>query len=531
MPGYKFNTDEFWYLLAELKQSLSIESPITNLLTRFEVDTNEEIIQRVKYLLNKKRLLPPSKQLAQAINVIADPDSQYTIVTRLDSKVSIGEFYNKRGNIAEFSYDENGTIYLKQSINTAGFVSQILDLFRDELIPNENKTPEKEFSFSFSEYTILSVIFHLEQTCRSLGDVEDLGFIYFNKEDIVEHLKEEGRFEPLNFLLDENISNPVDSLTDIDDELESVINNFIEKGYLDKVGQHGDLSVGQNIKKLFNVVRRRDKIISTFSSYQIQEDEKIQTKTTSLLWSKKAIYAIEFLDSTVNFIRLYKKHQIKNLIIRTLEIDDIDEISAKESEINPTPLSPQIIVPSSLPESHATSTPPPPQTEIILPPKDQATTPSFPTAMVGVEKNETFPPSPPPIPAEKNISTPELPPLPVKEPPAEIKVPSTPPVIPVQTVHAADEYSLTKEELMVINFFKNSAGAGKLPKREVRYNRFSIFAAMRTSNAEYDQQLMRNIETGANGLVLKGLAVEPDKDPTSKIGISLTDEGYKFLSK
>lgn len=104
-----------------------------------------------------------------------------------------------------------------------------------------------------------------------------------------------------------------------------------------------------------------------------------------------------------------------------------------------------------------------------------------------------------------------------------------PPGQPVTLPQPGAPISLTPQEMMVLDIFKQSGMFGKPPKRNVKRNRFSIWAVLKNGDPVHDQQLMNDIALGVDGMVAKGLAIEPDKNPESKIGISLTDAGYNFV--
>jgi len=89
--------------------------------------------------------------------------------------------------------------------------------------------------------------------------------------------------------------------------------------------------------------------------------------------------------------------------------------------------------------------------------------------------------------------------------------------------------NLAPQEMMILELFRKSGSFGKPPKRTVKRNRFSIWVVLKTGDANQDQQLTSDIAVGADGLVAKGLALEPDKNPESKTGISLTDQGYDLM--
>ncbi len=117
------------------------------------------------------------------------------------------------------------------------------------------------------------------------------------------------------------------------------------------------------------------------------------------------------------------------------------------------------------------------------------------------------------------------------EQPQQTQAPPAPGVAPPPppATQSGEPVNLTPQEMMVLDIFRKSGSFGKPPKRTVKRNRFSIWAALKTGDKNQDQQLMSDISVGVDGLVTKGLALEPDKNPESKTGITLTDQGYDLM--
>lgn len=340
MVKIKFKIAEIHQLLIDLKCALSPFSPFNNFLGEFDIDTSKELMDK-NYNLEVNNLSPVSDSLMQSFKILSRPEQSFSLLSRVNSKVSNAEFYINKDHVVQYSYDNTGINYIHEPVSKTLFMSYIMGLFKDNIaLDSRDDEVKLIYIFTYPEYIVISSIFHLQKESIINEIVNDCHETGFTKNDIIEHIQKGEQFQNIWLLLNLEIINIDDFLLDIKNQVEITVDSFLTKQYINQYDNTENLFMTSKMQPLFELINSSQKSILSLSTtkYPTLNSPDLYQNGMSMMFNQDIVYAIKFKNSKLNFYQLFNEDQLLDVFLQQVFFIDNsrDEKSntLSEKEVN-----------------------------------------------------------------------------------------------------------------------------------------------------------------------------------------------------
>jgi hypothetical protein len=275
--------------------------------------------------------LKPTQDVQCRIEMAAVPDTLYSVTARCYNKVHFAEFYEKNGEILEFSIS-NGTCYMKEPIGRARFTEDIASI--------PGKGEENAFhpiKLSIPEYVVLSAAFQLQSAFEHIGHLPALGSgLHYGISDIRDEIQENPKLDIIDVFADLGSGYEHSMILRDPEQLRKIVLDLIARGLLAWINPSlTTITIGPSAKKLYALTRKPSRSFMTISGFNFKSVD--WTHTVSLLWSDNALIKIAFNSDTISFIGMTKEN-LKGIIKREIlypvpKLPTIVETPSEEPEV------------------------------------------------------------------------------------------------------------------------------------------------------------------------------------------------------
>jgi hypothetical protein len=242
----------------------------------------------------------PTRDVQCRIEIAAAPDTLYSVTARCYNKVYFSEFYEKYGEILEFSIS-NGSCYMKAPIGRTQFADNIASILG--MVEENGFYP---IELSMPEYVVLSAAFQLQSASQHIGNLGALGNeLHYSIADIKAEIQENPKLDIIDIFADLGSGYDHSMIMEDPEQLKRTVSSLIAKGFLAWINPSlTTITLGPSAKKLHTLMGKSSVSLVTASGFNF---EAIDWKhTVSFLWSDKVLVKITFNSNTVSFTQTTK---------------------------------------------------------------------------------------------------------------------------------------------------------------------------------------------------------------------------------
>ena len=322
--------DELYFLMGVNGIGFIPDSPFNTVFEKFSRTPEDIDVKKLGISLytngfiTSTETLKPVKDILHKIKICAEPDAFYSTLSRFYNKMFYTEFYEKEGEIVEFSYKDN-ICYFKESGTRKQFAESM-----QNLLNGTEKTQIDTLKLSIPEYVLLGAAFYFQEISDLTGPLKETGEpIYFTIADLKEEITSNPKFDILDALSGLGSEYEHSMLVKDDAILLTKVEKLIAKGYLSWVDPKiSTLRVGPAAKRFYELMMKPSALFVSIAGSNLESYDMKQR--LSFFWSDKNLFKVKFEANNIIFTGI-EKETVPNIISQEVLIP----IPERESEKKP----------------------------------------------------------------------------------------------------------------------------------------------------------------------------------------------------
>lgn len=334
--------DELYFLMGANAMGFVPESPFYPAFERFsrtpkDLDAEKLSIQLfAKGFVKSTESLQLTQDMRHRIGIVADPDGLYSVMSRIYDRIFYSHFYEKEGEIIEFSCKEDHCHF--NEVKTRGQFSQ--SIFN---VLNGTRKPEiPPLQFSIPEYMLLGAAFQLQDISDLTGPLETTGKpMNFTVSDIREEILKNPRFDIIDALSPLGSGYSHEALPADPELFRKAVEHLIEKGYLTWIAPADELlAVGPAALPFYRLMMKPSALFVSIAASNLRSFD--WSHTISFFWSDKHLFEVSFTGNTITFKGI-EKEQVPHILAESVLLPESRKTGeATESPIRPPEKGPDV---------------------------------------------------------------------------------------------------------------------------------------------------------------------------------------------
>jgi hypothetical protein len=327
---------ELYFLMGVNGIGFIPDSPFSALFEKFSRKPQDLNIEKLGVSLysngfiTSTETLSPTKDIQNKIDICAAPNGFYSVLARFYNKMIYTEFYEKDGEIVEFSSKDN-VCYFKETGTRKRLTESI------QTVLNGTEKPQiPSLQFSIPEYILLGAAFYLQEISDLTGPLEETGKpIHFSIADLKEEISSNPKFDIVDALSEIGSGYEHSTLIKDDTILRAKVEKLIAKGYLQWVDPSTDtLNVGPAAQRFYELMTKPSALFISIAGSDMKTFD-IKNKL-SFFWSDKNLFKVFFEKESIVFTGI-EKPEVGNILSDKIliPIEKAEKEIETEQEIKP----------------------------------------------------------------------------------------------------------------------------------------------------------------------------------------------------
>jgi hypothetical protein len=305
--------EELYFLMGANAIGFVPESPLHNAFEEFSrtpKDLNAEKLSIqlfAKGFIKSTETLKPTQDMGHRIGIVADPDALYSVMSRIYDRIFYSHFYEKEGEIVEFSCKKNDCHF--NEVRTRSQFTQSIST-----VINGTKKPEiPSLSFTIPEYVLLGTAFRFQDISDMTGPLETTGKpMHFTVSDIREEIGSNSKSDIIDALSPLGSGYTHAELTTDPSLFRKVLERLIAKGFIAWVDPQKELlSVGPAAQQFYQLMMKPSALFISIAASNLRTYD--WKNTLSFFWSDRNLFEIGFEDNTITFTGI-EKEQVPGIL-------------------------------------------------------------------------------------------------------------------------------------------------------------------------------------------------------------------------
>jgi hypothetical protein len=298
--------EELYFLMGVNGIGFIPDSPFFALFEKFSRKPKDLDIEKLSVSLyasgfiTSTETLTPTQDIQNKIEICAAPDGFYSVLSRFYNKMFYTEFYEKDGEVVEFSSKDN-MCYFKDTGTRKRLTESI------QAVLNGTEKPQIPLlQFPIPEYVLLGAAFYFQEISDLTGPLEETGEpIHFTVADLKEGISSNPKFDIIDALSELGSDYEHSMLVTDDSILRSKVEKLIAKGFLQWIDPStGTLKVGPAAQRFYELMIKPSALFisiagSDMTTYNIKN-------RLSFFWSDKNLFKVTFEKGSIMFTGIQK---------------------------------------------------------------------------------------------------------------------------------------------------------------------------------------------------------------------------------